>query len=158
MGKLMALVMVLMTGFVVYWLGFHKSPAYETYLQWTTATNEGDCVKLYALAEGDAKKWVDGFCLPAGGVTVYGQAAPGISAAGLVAQLKNTPQGVMQQVKHEIESEDGNPDGTVSLVVIETVLGRHSNFSHPPPPRKQTLKLREVDGGWKVLEFKDQDL
>jgi hypothetical protein len=158
MGKLIALLVVLGGGFGIYWFGFHKSPAYLTNLQWVKATNEGDCKTLYAIADGEAKKWVDNFCGASGGMTVYGQVIPATSAAAMVADLKNTPQGAMQQIHHDLESEDEAADGTVSLSVVETVLGRHSNFSHPPPPRRHNVKVKETGGAWKIMEFTEKEI
>ncbi len=157
MGKLIGLLILAGAGYGIYWFGFHKSPAYRTYLQWTKATNEGDCKTLYGISDGDAKKWVDGFCGASGGMTVFGRVIQPVSAAGMVSDLKNTPQGAIQQIHHDLQSEEEAPDGTVSLVVIETVLGRHSNFSHPPPPSRHEVKLREMDGAWKLVEFKSTD-
>src|SRR6185295_3674841 len=106
MKKLIVGLVVLGVGFVFYRMTFYKSPAYKIYLQWTQATSTGDCKTLYALADGDAKKWVDGFCGASGAMTIMGKVIPGQSAAGIVAELSLTPQGVMRQVRHEVESED----------------------------------------------------
>src|SRR6185503_5636747 len=62
MGKLITLVILLGASFGIYRGCFYQSPAYKTYLQWTKATNEGDCKTLNAIADGEAKKWVDSFC------------------------------------------------------------------------------------------------
>lgn len=158
MGKIIGLLVILGAGFGIYRGCFYKSPAYETYLQWTKATNEGDCKTLYAIADGEAKKWVDSFCTSSPGLTVMGQTMSSPSAANMVSDLKNTPQGAMQQIHHELKDENEASDGIVSLTVVEEVLGRHSNFSHPPPPRQHDVKLKEEGGVWKVLEFKEKDI
>jgi hypothetical protein len=158
MGKLITLVVLLAAGFGVYRGCFYQSPAYKTYLQWTKATNEGDCKTLNAIADGEAKKWVDGFCNGSPGITVMGHQMSVPSAAGMVADMKNTPQGAMQHFQHEIQSETEAADGTVSLSVIETVLARPSNFSKPAPPQKHDVKLKEIDGVWKIEEFLSKDM
>lgn len=158
MGKLILLLVLAAGGFAVYWFGFHKSPAYETYLKWTQATMEGDCKTLYSISDGDARKWVDFFCTPQGGMTIMGQVQPGMVAANMVSDLRNSPQGAMRGLRHEIQSEEEAADGTVSLRVVETVLERPSNFHKPAPPRQHDVKLKEVDGAWKILEFKDTEL
>ena len=158
MGKLIALVILLGAGFGIYRGCFYQSPAYKTYLQWTKATNEGDCKTLYAISDGEAKKWVEKFCGGSPGITVMGQTMSVPSAASAVADLKNTPQGAMQHFQHEIQSETQAGDGTVSLSVIETVLARPSSFNKPAPPQKHDVKLKEIDGTWKILEFNSKDM
>src|SRR5689334_6769948 len=113
MGKLILLLVLSAAGFAVYWFGFHKSPAYETYLRWTQATMDGDCQTLYSISEGDAKKWVDLFCTPQGGMTVMGQTIPGQTAANVVSDLRNSPQGALRGLKHELKDETEAADGTV---------------------------------------------
>jgi hypothetical protein len=148
MGKLIAVLVILGIGFGIYRTTFYKSPAYKAYLQWCNATSTGDCKTLQAMSDGAAKKWVELFC---GGVK-------GFSAASMVADLSSTPAGAMRQFHHDLENEDEADDGTVSLRVVETVLGRNTNFNKLPPPRRHDVKLREMDGVWKVLEFNDEDI
>lgn len=50
------------------------------------------------------------------------------------------------------ESESG---GVVSLVVVESVIARPSNFSKPAVPKRQDLKLKQSGDQWKVTEFKE---
>jgi hypothetical protein len=157
MGKLIVFAVLVAGGFAIYWTQFHQSPAYRTYLQWVKATNEGDCGTLNSLAEGKAKDWADGFCGAVGGMTVFGQSIPGRSAAQMVAELKNTPQGAMQVIKHALQSEASTADGQVSLVVIESVAGRPSNFNHPAPDHRHEVTLKQSGDLWKVTEFKDQE-
>ncbi|HUO59007.1 MAG TPA: hypothetical protein VMV05_12595 [bacterium] len=159
MRKAVALLTLLGGCWSVYWLGFHKSPAYKAYLQWTQATLDGDCKTLYLIADGPAKEWVDSFCGASGGLTVGGQPlVSSTSAAAMVAELRNTPAGAMKQLHHDLESEEEAPDGTVSLSVVETVLGRPSQFNKPPPPRRHKVKVKEEGGTWKLVEFKEEDI
>jgi hypothetical protein len=43
----------------------------------------------------------------------------------------------------------------VSLVVVESVIARPSNFSKPAVPKRQDLKLKQSGDQWKVTEFKE---
>jgi hypothetical protein len=158
MGKWITVAVLGIGGFCIYWFGFHKSPAYLAYLQWTKATLEGDCKTLYGISDGDARKWVDFFCTAQGGMTIMGQVVPGQVAANIVSDLRNSPQGAMRGLDHELKSETEASDGTVDLEVVETVLERPSNFHKPAPPRQHNVKLKEVDGVWKVVDFKSKDL
>jgi len=158
MGKLIMLAVLAIAGFSAYWFGFHKSPAYLAYLKWAQATRNGDCKTLQAMADGDAKKWVDGFCTPQGGMTVMGQAVPGMVAANMVSDLRNTPQGSMMRFGHELESEEEAADGTIQLKAVESVLNHPTAHFKPAPPSRQTLKLKQVGDDFKVLEYKDEPI
>jgi hypothetical protein len=159
MGKLIALLLVLGAGFGVYWTQFHKSPAYQAYLQWVDATVKGDCATLTKLADGKASEWVTSFCTPAGGITVFGlSTASGKSAADMVQELRASPQGY-PSLRHKLMDETETADGQVTLVVMEYILSRPSNFSKPAPDHRHevTLKLNPETSAWKILEFKDQE-
>lgn len=154
MGKLLTLFVVVLAAYGVYWFNTHKSPAFKAYLSWSEAYHTGNCSVLQGMAEGSAKEWADGFCTPAGGMTVMGQSIPGRSAAQLVQEMNSSPAVAMQGFRHEVvtESESG---GVVNLVVVESVIGRPSNFSKPAPPKRQDLRLKRSGDQWKVLEFKE---
>jgi hypothetical protein len=158
MGKWIGLLVVLVLGFWVYWANFHKSPAYEAYLKWTQATMDGDCPTLYALSDGEAKKWVDSFCTGSAGMTILGQVTSSPSAASMVKELRATPQGAMRGLRRELEAETRAADGAVDLTVVESVAQRPSNFSKPAPPRRHWAKVRELGGVWKLVEFREEDV
>ena len=153
MGKALVLFVLIACGYGVYWFSTHKSPAFKAYLSWSEAYHTGNCPVLQGMAEGSAKEWADNFCTPAGGMTVMGQSIPGRSAAQMVQEMNNSPAVAMQGFRHEVVSEVEN-GGMVSLVVIESVLARPSNFSKPAPPKRQELKLKLSGDQWKVSEFK----
>ena len=155
MGKLITLLAVLGIGYGVYWKMTHKSPAYIAYLQWEDATRRGDCKTLYSLAEGSAKAWVDNYCTPAGGMSIMGRTVSGRSAADLVAELNNTPQGAMSTWRHHMENEDTTADGTVSMVITASVAGRGIQAA---PPRRHEVLAKEIGGVWKLIEFKEPEL
>jgi hypothetical protein len=134
MGKLIALLVAAGVIFGVYRAYFYQSPAYLTYLKWTEAYHKGDCDTLNALADGDAKKWVDSFCTPTGGMTVMGAVAPAVSAAAMTRELALTPQGSSIRSIYKLQSEDENADGSVNLVAVESIANRPSNFFKPAPP------------------------
>lgn len=154
MGKLIALVVLLVAGFAIYWFNFHQSSAYKAYLNWTDAVHTGNCSVLQGMAEAQAKEWADNFCTPQGGMQVMGQTVPGRSAAQMVQDLASTPQGAMRVFRHEKVSEEAHGDA-VTLVVLEDAGGRPSNFSKPAPPVRQTLVMHAVGELWKVSEYKE---
>jgi hypothetical protein len=159
MGKGIIFLLLAAAGFGVYWTNFHKSPAYLAYLQWTQATLAGNCNDLNSLAAPDsaAKKWVDNFCGATGSMTVMGSVIPAASPAGMVADLHNTPMGSSIRLLHEIQSEEEAADGTVSLTVIETVGNPPTAHFKPAPPRRHDVKLKEINGAWKLLDFQEKD-
>ncbi len=158
MGKIIGLVVALLLGFGIYRGCFYQSPSYLIYLKWAQAARDGDCSTLYALADGDAKKWVDSYCTPSGGMTIMGTVSPGVAAAAMVSELRNTPQGSMMHFHHELESEDEAADGTIQLSAIESVMARATAHFKPAGPHRQILKLKHEGETWKVLDYKDVEV
>lgn len=117
----------------------------------------GNCSELRALVlpGSQAATWVEDYCTPAGGMTVYGQSIPGKSAADLAADMG--PSAMSRRSKMEVESKDRQDDDSVLLAVLEKDLSR-SNFSRPAPPRRYKLRLKEEGGAWKLAEYGYEDL
>lgn len=124
------------------------SDAYKAYLAFGQAIRNGNCPVLSGMAAGQAAEWVNQYCGYSGG----------LSAAKVVAEMSGSPQAAMRRFSRTTVSEEKNDDGSVSLVVIEHVVARPSNFSSPGPDMKQTLKLKPDGAAWKVLEWAEVEV
>jgi hypothetical protein len=152
MGKLTALLFFAGVGGWGYWHFLYQSPAYLTYIQFEEGLSNGDCALLYALVDEQAKEVVDKFCTDSGGMTVMGQTVRGRSAASMVAEMKDTPQGEMLRTKHDRQSEETGADGSVSLVVIETPLRR--TVMTMGAEERHEVKLKKLGEAWKIVAYK----
>jgi hypothetical protein len=124
------------------------SEAYKAYLAFGEAIRNGNCPVLSGMATGQAADWVNSYCGYSGG----------LSAAKAVAEMSGSPQAAMRRFSRTTVSEETNADGSVSLVVIEHVIARPSNFSSAPPDMKQALKLKPEGAGWKVAEWAETEV
>ena len=157
MGKYLALIAVLGSAYGVYRLSFYKSPAYQAYLQWAKAADAGDCATLQGMSESAAKKWADGFCSPEDSILVFGNTISGKSRAEILKDM-NATKISFDPPRHELQSENQADDGTVSLVVNESLSTRPSDFNKTPAPRRHDVMLKEINGAWKLMDFRESDL
>ena len=151
MAKFMGLLLVIAAVYGGYWYAFHQSPAYRQYLGFVSTIRKGDCPSLTTLTEGQARSWVDQYC-------GFGEFAGKPAAAKYVAELSGSPAMAMQHFKRRIESEDEAEDGSVTLVVIEHVMARPSNFSSPAPDMRQKITLKPVGDAWKVTAWSEGEV
>jgi hypothetical protein len=138
--------------------GCGKSPAYKAFVAFQKAARNGNCMELRAVADGAALKWVEDYCSPAGGMTVFGQTISGKSAADYAAEMSGSPAWAMQNFRREIESEEKQADGSRKLVIVEHALERPSNFSKPAPPRRYRVTAKEFGEVWKLTEYADEEV
>lgn len=138
--------------------GCGKSPAYKAFVSFQKSARNGNCMELRALADGAALQWVENYCNPAGGMTVFGQSIPGKSAADFAAEMSGSPAYAMQNVKREVERDEKQADGSRKLVIREAVMARPSNFSKPAPPRRYRVTAKEIGGVWKLTEYADEEV
>jgi hypothetical protein len=121
----------------------------KAFLDFREAQRNGNCPDLYTLAapNSPAWEWIDGYCN-----------AGRYSGANFAAQMSGSPGFAMMKFKRKVESKEKQADGSVKLVIRESVGGRPSNFNKPAPPRRYRVTVKPVDGVWRLSEYADEDI
>jgi hypothetical protein len=148
-----ALALLLLSGCAMIFGDPAPVKAFKAFKRWSRL---GNCSELRALVkpESQAAQWVEDYCTPGGGMTVYGRTIAGKSAADLAADMG--PSALSHRSSLKLASKQKQKDGSVSLVLVEKDLTR-SNFSRPAPDRTYRLRLEELGGAWKLVEYSYED-
>ena len=134
--------------------------AFQAYVQFVTATINGNCSGMYALVESEAVPYVDDLCQPRT-MELLGKEIQLGSPAGIIAATKPaaTPFHPLIKLDRTIESETTSADGNeVDLVVLEKSYQRNGNLLEPTWLRKHSVTVIKSDTGWKITRFSEEIL
>lgn len=147
MGKSIFMAILIACGTYAYNKFIYKSPAFLAWSKFSDAKREGKCDVLQLMVLDQAAGWVTKFC----------SSGLGGSAASFANDMAFTPQGASMRIMRRLESETTSASGKeVKLKVVEWLGGPGAApgpMYSPPPPQTVEVKMQDVGGLWKVVEF-----
>ena len=152
MGKLIGLLILGAIAGGIYWKFYYKSPAYLTFLAFEESASRGDCEKLNAMVQDQAKEWIDDYCSPGGGQLSTGATYGAASAASLVAAKVGTKELEMMETNNELVGETEASDGSVDIEMLERP--RHTNVMNFGMVERHTARLKKIGDTWKLVAYK----